>query len=338
MNQQTVLFLQALWDVNIQKAELERISIEAAQYDLASALRGAMDYETLWVSDQAVALKKQVLKKQKQLNEVKAPYQLLPHIKEYQSLIGQIQALQIKTMQTLNSPSGPLIEDTHIIVRQLQPFAESKYKEQTLFQLYRVLVLAGINVAQKVKLPTHYSLEALIDFNSKVLKPVLDNLDDEILDGRWAYEKRTVRFQSGITFEQYVAVEPTQTEINQIIGIPRISTGDEGNLRICGRGYITNLRPDDILSVWKSSIKDGIQTEKFYRAIVSDTELPQHTLSRYYGQKKYLVSPSTYFQKINMYIISDTFQRRVKQGMCFFCGSPFYHGICKKCQRKQVIN
>ena len=47
MKQQTIYFLQALWDVDVQREQLSSIAKEASLYEINHLLSGVLDEQTI---------------------------------------------------------------------------------------------------------------------------------------------------------------------------------------------------------------------------------------------------------------------------------------------------
>lgn len=333
MKQQTIYFLQALWDVEIQREQLNTIAREASLYEINRVLSGVLDEQTIWVSEKAKSLKREVEKIQKEIRMLDCPYQLFRLNREYQKVIGEIQALQIKTIQTLDSRSGPMFEDMHIIVKQLFPFAKKKMREQTWIQLYRMMILSGKVPDPGVCPPTGNSLEEWIQFYREQILPMLESFDEKTLDGRWAYERRTVILNHRIKIEQFVSVEPEPEELKTGIGRPKIGTGRDGHFRIYGRGYITNVTPWDLEKKIKDICKQEISSIKMLSLIEDENVEPNQLLDLVFNNETYFIAPEQYFELVNAYIIANTFYHRIQLGNCIYCGSPLYHDKCPKCEQ-----
>lgn len=331
MKQQTIYFLQALWDVEVQREEVNGIARDASSYEINRVLAGVLDEQTIWVSEKAKNLKQKVEEIQKEIKTLENPYQLFGINREYQKVIGEIQALQIKTIQTLNSKSGPMFENLHIIVKQLFPFAWKRVREQSYLQLYRMMVLSGKVPDPDVCLPTSRSLDEWIPFYQDQLLPMLESLDDKTLDGRWAYERKQVILNHRIRIEQFVSVKPEADELKTGIGRPRIGTGKEGHFRIYGRGHITNLTPWDLEKDIRGVCKQEIPSIKKLSQICEENVEPNTMLGAVFENEKYLIAPEKYFEFLNMYMIADTFYHRIHLGNCIYCGSPLYHDRCPRC-------
>lgn len=332
MRQQTIYFLQALWDVDVQRDELCSITKEASLYEIEHSLSGIFDCQTIFVSEKAKELKRQIKDIEKKIEKIEKPYRLININDEYQRIIGELHALQIKTVKTLDSKSGPMFEDLHIIVKQLFPFALKKIKEQTYFQLYRMIILNGSLPSTNFYLPSSNYLEEWIHFYKNKLTPMVETLGDQTLDGRWAYERKSVTLNNRIRIEQFVAVKPEYDELRIEIGRPQIGTGKDGHLRIYGRGYITNLTPWHLVDNINIYCKRELVFVKDFSVIKDENSKPNEILNSLFGQEKYLISPEKYFEFINRYIIADTFYHRIRLGNCMYCGSPLYHDKCPKCE------
>ena len=60
MNRQSVFFLQAMWDADIEREKVLRLGREKAAYEIESNLRGALHPKTLWISDEAKKLRERL--------------------------------------------------------------------------------------------------------------------------------------------------------------------------------------------------------------------------------------------------------------------------------------
>lgn len=331
MNRQSVFFLQAMWDADIEREKVVRLGRENAAYEIESSLRGALHPKTIWISDEAKKLRERLFFVRAKLEAVDRPYQLLEISEEYQKITGEIQAMQIETVRTLQAASGPLMPDLHILVRQLFPLAMRKIREQVMYERYRLLVLTGRLDYEGADVPVTDALEDWIRYYRDVICPLADKFDISILDGRWAYEKKKVTLCDRLSFTQFVAAKPEKEEWLTPPGKAGIKTGEEGNVRIHGRGYMTNLRPEDVLRVPERSLIKRMTCIKDFSGIGSEGEEPEKVLGRYFGEQKYMVSAKEYFGFVNMFLIAREFYTRMKRGDCIDCGMPLYQGICPRC-------
>lgn len=331
MNRQSVFFLQAMWDADIEREKVLRLGRENAAYEIESNLRGALHPKTLWISDEAKKLRERLFFVRAKLEEADMPYQLLEISEEYQKITGEIQAMQIRTARTLQAASGPLMPDIHILVRQLFPLAVRKIREQVMYERYRLVVLTGRQDYEGADVPLTDDLEDWVRYYRDIIRPLTDRLDLSILDGRWAYEKKKVTLCGRLSFTQFIAVKPKAEELMMPPGKAGIKTGEEGNVRIHGRGYMTNLTPEDMLHVPEKPVIKRMTCIKDFSGIRSEDEEPEKVLAGYSGERKYLVSAEEYFRFVNMSLIAGEFYTRMKRGNCIDCGMPLYQGICPRC-------
>ena len=329
MKQQSIYFLQALWDMDVQKKELEKIAKEASIIELERLLQGVMDEKTLMVSDEAKKKRREIAELRCSINSIKRLNHLLSLSTQCEKLVGEMQALQIKTMQTLNAKSGPLMDDLHIIVKQMIPLTLKKIKQQTYYQMYRFLVLTGRMPEVNYYFPQVDSLETWIGFYKNKLLPIFEQLSIQTLDGRWAYERRPVLLYGKIKIEQFVAVTPENDELTLVIGKPKVGTGKDGYFRIFGRGYFTNISPVDLINNLSLFYESDLKQD--FSRIKRENLNPSDFLDEYFSENNYLIAPEKYFEFTNKYIIADTFYDRIQRGNCIYCGSPLYHEKCIKC-------
>ncbi len=332
MKQQTIYFLQALWDTEPEKEQITRIGQDALRSEIEKAFAGVLHEETLWISVQAVQLRKRIVKIRDDILQITKPSQLLRINQDFQTVLGEVQGMQVQTMQALNSGSGPMPDQIHILARQIRPFAIRQIREQCMYQMYRLLVLCGRWPDPGIKLPDGEFSSDWIPFFRDRLSQLLAQQKRETLDGRWAYERRQVTL-SGVRLEQFIRVPPRGPEIGQMIGVPVIGSGKDGCLRISGRGSITNLAPEDVLKYYKSGYVGDLSFLSNLTLVGNENAHPAQVLDRVLGRKKYLITPEKYFAFINKYIIADTFNQRIRIGNCLYCGSALYHGRCPECGR-----
>lgn len=332
MNGQSVFFLQALWDLGIEKDKIVALSKENIKYEIERSMKGVLHPETLWISDDAKKLKQELISVKMQVDRIDNPYQLAEIVDQYKKIMNEIQAMQIQTVQTLNSDLGPLVPDMHILVRQLFPMALARIKEQIKYELYRLFILSGRLDFEGIALPDDDSLQDWIKYYRDIVYALINKFNSTVLDGRWAYEKRKVVIHKKISFIQFIAVTPREEEIAIAPGKADFGIGDEGGLRIYGRGYITNLAPEDMPhSIGAFFIKRLMGSNDFSK-IRDENENPAEILDHYFGDQKYMVSAEEYFRFINVFLIAKEFYPRIKRGNCIYCGSPLHQGICLKCE------
>ena len=333
MNQQTIYFLQALWDMGVQKDKLRALTRNASQSEIDRLLKGVLDPQTVWVSEEAKQIKKRIAGIRNEITKVNYPGQVTGISREYRKLIGKMQALQINTAKTLLSDAGPVFRDVHVIVKQLVPYALKKMKRQTCYQLYRLLVLNGKFPAATLFFPTSDLLEEWVYFYQNKLQPLFEQLDDRTLDGRWAYERKRVVLNGMVQIEQYVSVKPKQEELEMAPGMADMGPGEEGKVRIYGRGCLTNISPWDLKNGMEMSYEKKRPTIQDFSFVSGEDVHPGRLLDVVFGDRKYLISPDVYFEFVNRCIVARTFYYRIRQGECLQCGSPLYHGKCPNCEK-----
>lgn len=331
MNEQSIYFLQALWDAEVQRNELIQIAKNAMLFDIENTFKGVLDEQTLWLSPAAIKLYHNLLLLRQKVDSILKPYDLLNINNEFISIYGSIKALQIKTAQGLNSKSGLIMKDVHIIVKQLFPYFLNQLKKQTSYQLYRLCVLNGSLPQGRLHLPDGDKLHEWLDFYCKELLPLFDILSDQQLDSRWAYEKRNIIINGEIQIEQFVLVDPLEKELKQPLGVPGVGTGGKGEFRIFGRGLITNLKPQDFEKRIYFPVEQVLPNLKDFSMLSTVNNNPTIVLDQIFKGKHYLINSQNYFALINTCILAETFYYRYKTGSCFYCGAPLYMNKCSRC-------
>lgn len=337
MRLRSIYFLQALWDIELQRDKLLHISKSAMISEIERTFKGVLNPETIWVSQKSQELLKAIEILQKRVNAISRPIDLRDINDDFIEITGQVRALQIQTAQTLDAPSGILLKDLHIIVRQLIPYTGKKIYEQAHYQLYRLMVL-GYNIPEQVcVIPSANATKVVLDYYIRSLLPLIDNIESSNLDSRWAYERKKVLLNGELSIEQFVAVEPRADELRHPLGIPNIGIGANGEFRIYGRGHITNIIP---MEITKDVVKTACRKipETIDLSLISNENInPIPMLKSLLGNKKFLIAPNDYFELINRKLIASDFYRRIRMGSCFYCGSPLYANKCSKCGRKWNI-
>ncbi len=331
MNPQTVFFLQAVWDVSEQKDKVLGIARSAMIHELESTMRGPLDERTIYVSEEAKEAYRKLGVLRGRIGRIGRPYDLLKLSGELEQLRDQILELHLCTLRTLASPSGPVMSEFHILSWQLFEPALEKLKKQYWYHQYRTIFLGEKINDQRVKDPPQSDrIQDWISFFVDVVQPWVDGIPDQLLDGRWAYERKSVLLLGKIRVDQFIEVWPRKEELAQPPGIPGTGTGDGGEFRIFGRGLITNIRPEDQEdgSFMIEEMKGDISS---YEKITSINADPGEVLSTLFGEKKYVVEPVIYADMANKYLIATTFHQRIKAGRCLYCGSPLYLNKCSEC-------
>ena len=331
MNEQSIYFLQALWDVEVRRDELVQIAKNAMRFDMENTFKGVLDEQTLWISSEAIDLYQKLLFVKQKIESIKKPYDLLNINNEFISISGLVKALQIKTAQALSSKSGLIMEDVHIVVKQLFPYFLYQIKKQTSYQLYRLCVLNGSLHQDKLHFPAGDILKEWLHFYNKELLPLFDILSDQQLDSRWAYERKHIIINEKIQIEQFVLVDSMEEELKRPLGVPGIGTGENGEFRVFSRGMITNLKPKDFENQIQIPIEKVLPMLNDFSVIPSVNNNPTIILDRIFNGRYYLINPQEYFTFINTYILADTFYYRYKTGSCFYCGAPLYMNKCSRC-------
>lgn len=333
MKSRSIYFLQALWDIELQQEQVLQIAKNAMISEMDRTFYGVLHPRTLWVSDESKKALKKIQLLKESVNRISKPRELFDINDQYVGLTGKIRAMQIKTAQTLDSRSGVLLNDLHIIARQLLPYAAKKITEQIWYQLYRLLVLDVAVPKTIFTIPTD-SAESILNYYISSIIPLTQGISEKKLDSRWAYERKIIHINERLAFEQFVSVDPEDEEFKQPLGIPSIGTGINGEFRIYGRGKITNLTPRDLENINLNLVARSIDPRVDFSAILNENSNPLTVLNNMYRKTKYLISPSDYFEYINRSIIANTFYKRVKMGLCLYCGSPLYANKCIKCEIK----
>ncbi len=337
MKLRSIYFLQALWDIELQRDELLQISKNAMISEIEKAYIGVLNPETIWVSQKSLKLLEKIESLKKRVNTITRPIDLRDINDDFISITGQVRALQIKTAQTLDAQSGVLLEDLHIIVRQLLPYTGKKIYEQAHYQLFRLMVL-GYNIPDQIcVIPNANETKMVLNYYVQGLMPLIDNIESSKLDSRWAYERKTILLNGELSIEQFVMAEPRQDELEQPLGIPSIGIGTNGEFRIHGRGLITNIIPMEITERVIKSVSRKIPETTDFSLVSNENTNPMETLKDLFGNRKYLVAPNEYFELINRKLIASDFYRRIRTGSCFYCGAPLYANRCSKCGRKWNI-
>lgn len=326
-------FLQALWEADAGKEKVLSLGKMSICYEIHRLLEGVQHPETIFVSASSKKAYREISSLEEKIQKAEQPYQLADISADCQQSIGRIQAMQARTAQSLASPLGLSLQDIHIIVRQLYGLASAKLKEQAKYQLYRILLLCGALGTGKDSYPRSSSPEEWISYHRYTLRPITEQLDDRVLDARWAYERRQVVINEVLKIEQFISVTPRQEELYQALGSSAVGTGSTGRLRIYGRGCLTNITPDEVLECFEDDHRKNISTIEDYSAISDENAVPRDNLERLLPQQKYIVFPKEYFKLINQYMIAKTFYQRIKQGRCLLCGTPLpCRRSCPSCE------
>lgn len=345
MNEQTVYFLQSLYDDLEERAKksdekdfLNEIKEKAAETGRLAAiaeikryLTGFLSPDTIIVSEEAKNLAERAEKLMKEIQKVRYPYELRVISNSVHKLIGEVQALLITTIRAIISEHGASRSDIHFIVRQIAPAALIHIKQRCRMLFYRNFVLTGGKVNSSTYLPADVSLREWLDYYMNVLGSATDLMTDEEVDGRWAYMLKRVTLRTHLTLDLFVKVQPDQNALIIPPGKAKIGTSSEGLLKISGRGYLTNLKVDDYDIICKDEFLHCIPFVRNYAFLNSLSNDPNRNISYIVSGQKYLVSPENYFRMINKYLISRTLGLRVRQGNCVFCGSLLAHGKCMNC-------
>ncbi len=332
MTRQSGYFLQALWETGAGKEKVLALGKASICYEIHKSLEGVQHPETVFVSEPSKTAYKEICLLEERIQKAEQPYQLADISADLQQLIGRIQAMQITTVQSLTSPFGSSLQDIHIIVRQLYGLALTKLKEQAEYQLYRILLLDGALGIDKDPYPKNGSVKEWITYYKYTLYPRIEQLDDRVLDARWAYERERVSINRVLRIEQFISVVPKQEELCLALGSSAIGTGDTGKLRIYGRGCLTNITPHEILDCFENDHHKNISMIEDYSAISDENAPPGDNLEKLLPQQKYIVFPEEYFQMINQYMLAKTFYQRIKLGNCLLCGTPLHHHLCPNCE------
>ena len=330
MNQQSIFFLQALWDGGVNKPQVLNLAKKAMEQQCARDLAGLRDSNTLWISDEARDLRRQMEKIIHAIQQITVPSQLISMLNRYEKVLGELRALQIKTMQSLTGEAGPVIEKLHVIVPPLFTMAGKRLENQMGYQLYRIMVFGSMDEIKAIKMKSVRTVYHWIEFYKNTLQPRLLSINER-LDGRWAYERRRVMVLRHLIVEQYIAVPPREEELSVIPGRACIGTGQGGDMRIFGRGRLTNLRPEELTDRWEYLSKNHISLQSLCQIEELQTRYPEEILEACFNGKPYLIDAPEFFQVYNQYLIGQTLYYRTKRGNCMYCGGMISHGQCEQC-------
>lgn len=330
MTPQTIYFLQAVWDISEQRERVLAIAKDAISSELERTLKGAMDERTIYISSQAKEARRKMDVMKNRVGKIRRPSDLLRISAELDQLTGQIMAMQMTTLRTLLSVSGPVKCNLHILAWQLSELAVEKLKEQSKFQIYRSIVLGSEKQNKVPGFPAENDPKTWLSFYLNTVQPYIDRLEEPELDGRWAYERKSFVLYKLIRIEQFVRTSPSEEELSQPPGIAGVGSGPNGEFRVFGRGRITNLTPETIYS-HGTKIYTDLASVNDYSTISELNRYPSAILNSVLKGGKYLLKPEYYFEFINKVIIANTLHDRVKTGRCLYCGSPLHFNKCTQC-------
>lgn len=345
MNEQTVYFLQSLYDnleerslksdeedfLNEAKEKAAETGRLAAIAEIKRYLTGFLSPDTIIVSDKAKHLAERARKLISEIQEVRYPYELRAISNSMHKLIGEVQALLIITIRAITSEHGANRDEIHFIVRQTAPAALAQTQRRCRMLFYRNFVLTGGKINTNAYLPGDVSLREWIDYYINVLGSATDLMTYDEIDGRWAYKLKRVTLRTHLTLDLFVKVQPERSALTITPGKAKIGTSSEGMLKISGRGYLTNLKPDDYDIICQNKFLHYIPVVHNYAFLTSSSNDPNKNINYIVSGQKYLVSSEDYFRMVNKYLISRTLGLRVRQGNCIFCGSLLTHGKCMNC-------
>lgn len=330
MNQQSVYFLQALWDGGIKTPQLLNLGKKGMKQESSEALMGLWNRDTLWISEEAKSLRRQMEQIVESIDSISAPAQLTTVLDRYERVLGELRALQVETMQCLTSEEGPALRHLHVIVPPLFTMAGRRLENHLKYQLYRLMVFGKTEEMKKIKpvglrTPYHW-----VEFYRNTVEPGLRSLGDR-LDGRWAYERRKIKVLRHLVLEQYIAVAPREEELAAIPGRAYVGVGQGGDMRIFGRGRLTNISPDTLLERWDYLSQTTISSQSFYETDEIETKSPEEILEFCFKGREYLMDVQGFFRAYNEYLIGQTIYYRVKRGNCLYCGGMISRGQCERC-------
>ncbi len=334
MRQETVYFLQALAEGGVSYDLANQILKQAFLSEINRSCAGVQQSDTLWISEGAKQTRMELESLCDSLDRFSKPSQLLPAAENFQKLLGKLQGMQICTIQSLNSRQGPTTDQLHILVPQLFNMARTHLESQISSQIYRAVVLGGVEVFNQLSNSLPATVQEQITFYLNVLEPLLEGLDDH-LDGRWAYERRKVKICGKFIINQYVNSTVKEDELAQIPGRCAVGTGAGGDMRITGRGSITNLSPGRIKQDWKPHVMTRIPKDTFFKMKDIRFKNPNEILDGCFQNRNYLISPKEYFQVYNKYLIAETMFQRYHRGNCLFCGGMILGDKCSECGERK---
>ena len=153
--------------------------------------------------------------------------------------------------------------------------------------------MGGVEVFNQLSNSLPATVQEQIAFYLNVLEPLLEGLDDH-LDGRWAYERRKVKICGKFIINQYVNSTVKEDELAQIPGRCAVGTGAGGDMRITGRGSITNLSPGRIKQDWKPHVMTRIPEDTFFKMKDIRFKNPNEILDGCFQNRNYLISPNEF--------------------------------------------
>lgn len=329
MNPQTVYLLQAVWDTSDQKNRILEIARNSILLEIERSLKGALDERTIYISPQAKEAYRKIGVLKNRIERIHRPYDLVKISEELDKLTGLIMDMQFRTVKTLLSEAGPVRSELHILAWQLSELAVKKLWTQSLFQLHRLRVLmnnAPTNLPGLMP-PKGNQPGEWLDYYLNDIQKRVDIMEDSDLDGRWAYERKSFVLNGLIHIDQFVKAAPSDEELSHPIGIAGISSGDNGEFRVFGRGRITNITPFDLLE----TVYYDLSSVKDYSNLSELNKDPAIILNSILHGEKYLLDPKIYFELLNQAIIANTFHERIRTGRCLYCGSPLHLNKCSQC-------
>lgn len=305
LNRVTVDFLQELWKRGEQSDRILELSKNATREFIEYWCRGPLRPETMFLSERAREQRKRLASIMGKIDDVAMPTQLDDIMIQFCSCYEELKEMQTNTVEILLGQGYPLLSEIELVPKHFRARLVNVLKKISYAEMFRIMVFSDqhLNIKQLPAIPDSDAAESWVEFYSQ-LEDSIHALSDREKDGRWAYELQTIDAWKGsveLSIQQYVSVAPRDQEWNIAPGDTLVSVNGRGEMRMSGRGRITNLKYDAMERIREIKLIEGCRNISFCKAEAEKD--PKIVLDGLMKGADYLVDPKEYFQCLNLEMI-----------------------------------
>lgn len=304
MQKEAIYFFQELFDHGIVQKESLDICKKSLE-DLIKSKEIFFQYN-LYLSERASYMNERFEKIAEKVNTARQPVECLVLEKELEEIHKTVRRYGLNALKYLQQ-SIFLPENIEVLPKPVEPYSKKRINELLSLLTYYITCQNG---AESVKTVKSYGKAAEEKYGKNSWEyylsvwMVLKQLAETEKISYWKYEQRICDFEILGKIPQFYFADPQDALHVEVPGNPRISYV-QGELSIAGKGYITNLDPQQT-NLFENFLDDmTLCTDK--DLILSDEQIweldfhknPGNVLDLYFPGKSYCVSAEAYFRFAN---------------------------------------